>query len=351
MRGQKINYIDKIRIFAVIAVFSLHSTLFVGKDFPMNDIIKYSDIMLIFFTPAWGGVWIFFVLSGYLAGTGYVKNRYELNISGISRYYLKKITKIYIPTIMFVGFSVVMINPSFLSDFKVLLSFFTSTYSGIPGFYAIGATWYVFSLMWLYFISPFVAMCYKRIASLKYILLIICLLGGATRGIFYLNEWDWHTMYVSPWCNLDLFCCGMGIAYLSDNVSIQVNFKLRALLLCFFASIILFCNYVWAYGVYFAVYQYVMPTFYLVAVCLYLYLFRIDAGRKYSFPRIEKMAKHFSTVSFSFYLFHSLIMGRIASHIGGHTVVEQYIKYYIAAFLITYIFSLGWHRMINYRSE
>lgn len=43
-----INYIDKIRILAVMMVFFLHSFIFVGKDFPMSDIIKESSLCMIF---------------------------------------------------------------------------------------------------------------------------------------------------------------------------------------------------------------------------------------------------------------------------------------------------------------
>lgn len=43
-----INYIDKLRIAATLMVFLLHSLLFTGKNFPMQDILKDSGGTLYF---------------------------------------------------------------------------------------------------------------------------------------------------------------------------------------------------------------------------------------------------------------------------------------------------------------
>lgn len=44
-----INYIDKLRIAATVMVFSLHSLLFTGKNFPMQDILGEAGGYFIFF--------------------------------------------------------------------------------------------------------------------------------------------------------------------------------------------------------------------------------------------------------------------------------------------------------------
>lgn len=43
-----INYIDKLRMAATLMVFLLHSLLFTGKNFPMQDILKDSGGTLYF---------------------------------------------------------------------------------------------------------------------------------------------------------------------------------------------------------------------------------------------------------------------------------------------------------------
>lgn len=85
-----INHIDILRIVATFMVFSLHSLLFTGKNFPMTDILNNSGGYFIFFTSAWGAVWIFFVISGFLAGKNWKAGKYELNAQSIRSYYQKK---------------------------------------------------------------------------------------------------------------------------------------------------------------------------------------------------------------------------------------------------------------------
>lgn len=49
-----INYIDKLRIAATLMVFLLHSLLFTGKNFPMQDILKDSGGVLYIFYSCMG---------------------------------------------------------------------------------------------------------------------------------------------------------------------------------------------------------------------------------------------------------------------------------------------------------
>lgn len=345
-----INYIDKLRIAATVMVFSLHSLLFTGKNFPMQDILGENGGYFIFFTPAWGAVWIFFVMSGYLAGIGFCKNKYELSIQGIKKYYWKKVKRIYIPTILYIAFCTVMIKPDFLSDNDVILKIITCTYAGTPGFNGPGATWFVFTLMWLYFISPLIAWVLTKIPAKQIVLffVFILLLGIANRLNWYINEWAWVDLYTYALCNLDLFTCGFFVAYMEDKNKIQQNNYFRYGLVGLFIFFIMVNNYMIAYEKYIAVYQYIFPSLYLIFACLYLYCFRVNfsicRNSEIKNTFIKKIAKRFATISFEFYLFHSMIFDRLAKHIGGHTASEQYLKFFMVSFVITYIFSVGWHK-------
>lgn len=88
-----VNYIDKLRIVATLMVFSLHSLLFMGKNYPMIDVIRESVWTIVFYMPAWGGVWIFFALSGYLSGIGFVYGRYDISLGGGKEILYSKIKK------------------------------------------------------------------------------------------------------------------------------------------------------------------------------------------------------------------------------------------------------------------
>ena len=71
MKKSNFNPINFYRVIAVLFVFILHSTLFSGKDFPAGHLFNDYKLCFLFALPAWGGCWLLFVLSGYLAGIGF----------------------------------------------------------------------------------------------------------------------------------------------------------------------------------------------------------------------------------------------------------------------------------------
>lgn len=341
-----LNYIDKLRIAATFLVFFLHSLLFTGKNFPMMDILKDSGGYFIFFTPAWGGVWIFFVLSGFLAGVSWLSGRYNLTRDGVIKYYKRKIYRIYIPTVFFIGFAVLVANPSFLEDWHIVFSILTSTYNGRPGFFGMGATWYVFSLMWLYFMVPVLCLIYSKYS--RYVVFGVSLVFGLLMRIFWFYSGDdWCIMYTFPICNIDLFACGFGVAYWHDDIKVQVKKCYRFSLLFFMGGLIVSNAYIIAFNWHLEFYQYFFPTLYLILSCLYLWLFRIDAGRLHLADIVKKYLKKFSNISFEFYLFHSLIFGLICSHVGGHSAIGQWTKYVLIGMLITLLCAKGWNKIFQ----
>lgn len=341
-----INYIDKIRIIAVMMVFSLHSLLFVGKNFAMWDIINESSFCMIFFTPAWAGVWIFFVISGYLAGIGFEKNKYKLTFGGVKGYYKKKIRRVYIPVILYIGFCTVMLNPDFLDRWVVIRQFIFLTYRGNPGTNAMAATWFVFPLMLMYFTAPILAFLYNKYRKKAIVIIFIAIIGGfVNRYLWYSTGGNWQEMYTSWLCNMDFFVSGFGLAYLKNYGKWEKNIYIRYGFLMVFLCMILFNCYIIAFQWNMEWYSWKFETIYLIMTCLYLYIFRVDRGEKYNLPKLERVAKWFSVISFEFYFFHSNIFDRLCSHIGGHTAIEQYAKFIIIAFIISCIFAYGWHKM------
>ena len=83
--------INLLRVMATLMVFFLHACLFNGKDFISGQMFFDYPFSFVFKTPAWAGCWIFFIISGYLAGLGYRNKRYELTVQDSIKYYKKKI--------------------------------------------------------------------------------------------------------------------------------------------------------------------------------------------------------------------------------------------------------------------
>lgn len=248
---------------------------------------------------------------------------------------------------MFIGMCTVLVQPSFLTN-EVIFKLITCTYAGAPGFPGPGVTWFVFTLMWLYFIAPILGIIFNRCKHVTIIFFIVLFLGAFNRYLWYINEWPWLEVYTSPLCNIDIFTCGFSIAYMKDRFQFQKNKFVRCIIISCFITLIMFNNYMIAYGKYMELYQYGFASAYLFFTCLYLYIFRVDSSDLNKRHYFQKCLKSFCSISFEFYLFHTLIFERLSRHIGGHTVTEQYIKFFVITFVITYLFAFGWHRLVNY---
>ena len=123
----------------------------------------------------------------------------------------------------------------------------------------------------------------------------------------------------------------------------------RFLLLFIMGGLIVSDAYMPEFNWHLEFYQYFSSTLYLILSCLYLWLFRIDAGRLHLTDRIKKYVKKFSNISFEFYLFHSLIFGLICSHMGEHSAIGQLVKYVFTGMVITMICAKGWNKIFQSR--
>jgi len=155
-----VNPLSALRVFALMLVFLLHSYIFRSyADFEIDGGLDF-----ILKTPAWAGVWIFFIVSGYLAGMGFFERRYEYSITGLVRYYLVKVVRILIPTLFFIFLICLLTAPEFLVDHpEVVKDILLLKYDGSIAFDGLGATWFIFTLFWLYLIAPFVCIAFDFI--------------------------------------------------------------------------------------------------------------------------------------------------------------------------------------------
>ena len=89
MEKEKYDRLNLLRIIAFLIVFLLHAKIFIPVEW--FDNVKISWIL---FTPAWAGVWIFFVLSGYGIGSGFYSGKYQMTKHGILKFYYSRLLKI-----------------------------------------------------------------------------------------------------------------------------------------------------------------------------------------------------------------------------------------------------------------
>lgn len=353
----KRNVVDPInflRVVAVAVVFLLHTSIFSSqRGFVFGDHTWFLQ------TPAWGAVWIFFILSGYLIGKSYYYQRYTYNPKGICRFYITRFFKIGVPTWGFVFMCCLLVQPDFIQNnpdflFKIL----TFTYNAIPSSDGMSATWYVSTLMQLYLVAPL--LCWliekslfqindtkKRHYVALVVFLICILIGGLVRGYAWKCGVDWSSkVYVPSYMNLDLYICGILINYLlpskKQNVCIQHWSKY---LVTLGLIIFIFINARIYYLGYYTFYQYIFPSIYIIITSLYIYI-----HEKYRIPQttlsINAIIKNplriidvFASIAFGFYIFHSLILSQIFWMLSGNTPTVIHIKLIVYAFALTIPFA------------
>ena len=88
-----------LRVFAAAMVFFCHSTIVANDTFGL----QLEGLQRLIITPAWGGVWIFLVMGGFLAAYGFDSQKYEMNKEGILKYYRGRFIKVLLPTWIFLS--------------------------------------------------------------------------------------------------------------------------------------------------------------------------------------------------------------------------------------------------------
>jgi len=341
--------IDYIKCVATVCVLTLHVGIISGGAFEFY----FSDRTWIFQTPAWSAVWIFFALSGSLNGTSFFSKKFDFNKQGILNFYLVRITKVLIPTWAFIFIVLCLIDLRAIIDNPiVIVKVLTLRYYNNPAITSIGATWYVFVLMQLYFITPLLAYLIEKIMNGKSILFhttviaLIAAIGLCVRIITFKAGIAWNAIYVPWYMNLDLYLSGMisahACCYQTEYVKtscIIIVIGLGSLIVLVVTNTRLFylanTNSIATF-----VCQYVFPTVWLLYVCAYFYIFSKSDFEPKLFGRI---VKKFAAISFYIYLVHSMVANQIAPFV----VIESINKRYMCLLILTLFISMCLGTIMN----
>lgn len=346
------SFINFVRVLACMMVFILHTSIFTtsgGTPLFTNIYIRLLQ------TPAWGGVWIFFILGGYLAGKSFSDGRYEIKAKSLARYYSNKFFKILVPTFCFLFLCYVFAYPLQVRDNPAaLLSFLTLTYNGTGplALNGTGAAWYVFTLVHLYLLTPFFHIAAEKLSKKNGLLFcasaILLLLGLFYRYYAIKFGWDWYSKIYTPfYANIDLFFGGI----LIDRIA-RVKFKNQNCVLLkdlsIFALLSLVCLNSLYYGNMF-IYQILCPSFYLLTLGAALIFFSDEKWTNDYSSFFEKALAAFAGITFEFYLFHSLIYDRILPAFKEQNVFLLHAKLLIVGFVLTTICAIGFNRIFARR--
>lgn len=354
-RTERINSLNGLRVLALVVTFVSHTYLFSGV------FAEGGEITFLFAAPAWACMWVLFTLSGYLAGRGFASGKYPLTGDGVKKYYGGRLLKIWLPTVLFIFLTALLAYPDFLfGDATLILRCLPLSWAAIGGPDGIGATWFVFTIMWLYLLTP--AFCYiaRRLTQRgRWAGIVILTLTGLGyrlfAGRFVQDFWrDYlNYIYTPPIGNLDLYVVGVLAAYNKATTEQQNRGLWIPLCLCYLMAYYAVYQAV-ANGddhLYKTVYSYLGPTAFLIAVVLFAYTadhLNHQAPIPVTAARIKKnplgaLIDWFASIGFEFYLVHSLILNRISPYINDADLIRKHLKLLIATFLISTVLACGFH--------
>ncbi|MEZ3501880.1 MAG: acyltransferase family protein [Lachnospiraceae bacterium] len=328
----KPDMLNVLRFIAFIIIFLLHAKAFIPVAWNEN----YSMAWL-FYTPAWAGTWIFFMLSGYGIGAGFYSGKYDTSINGIVRYYIRRIMAILPMYWFWIILIAIFIKSEILipswEHTEYLLQLFFFHYQ--EEFYSaeFGLGWYITTLVRLYFAAPFGYFLLKKTVKTKgqiYIAIAAMILTGFTvrcmmgYHIQVTGAGNWSSDIYKPfYFNLDIFFTGMLLNMLKQypeklsQVSLEIRKIFTLALLLGLSTINSYLYYACAYNGSdkLWIYCYLFPSAYILTVALYIYYFEIR--RDYKFAKLSflhltenpwRLFDYFPRIQFPMYLFHSGIL-------------------------------------------
>lgn len=308
----KSTTINFLKVFATYLVFSQHSTIVTNQElgFQLQGFIQQ-----LLNTPAQGGVWMFLIISGLLASLGFDKGKYQLNLHGILSYYKNRFVKILLPTWIFISLAW-MICGTYSFKLIELIQLLTCTYNGngigIPG---VGATWYIFIVMWLYILTPFSLKFFRRLEK-KYagkekkmyiILIAILFVYGITYRcgceVLHLSKYNWR--YANILACGDCFFIGVITSQLQKYVDFSKYGKnYMNLAYIFLLIVVLMCTFKNYSTLLKAFHALISPSLYAIVCAAIISL----SNATTTTTRFGKLCTMLSPYTFAFYLWHTLVM-------------------------------------------
>ena len=341
-------------------VFFCHSSIvereFLGYQCPLSAFLN---------TPAWGGVWIFFIISGLLASNGFDIGRYQIDRGGIKIYYIRRVSKVLVPTWIFL----ILVNIFNIRESNIqliaLLKMLTWTSNGSElGVRGTGATWFVFVLMWLYLLTPLFEKWLRSYekrhegdksgAFIK--LFFIVLAGGLTYRIvgFFLKLDLYNWLYANVLACLDLYLAGMiGSKIIRVFPKDHVNKRTFLLSLSWLAFLAMNAFFAWGplLGIHFPIYHfycYISPSLYAVFVILLALLHSLEGNITTKDSRMGKFCNIIAPYTFSFYLWHSNLLANVAdTFVWIEDANMHYLAMLVVGFFVVSIVSFFMTKMNN----
>lgn len=214
-----------IRALACLNVFIGHWFLNAFKP-TISLAIPYESVVrtLVSFSP-WGGVWIFFTLSGYLMGKGFVTTRHNLTRNGIKKFYIHRIRRIFPIYFSVVCIVAVLMSPETL-DFRnkmTIIEFLEYCFFDLNALKGTnGALWSISAECQFYLLVPFLYLIISSLFTTNKKLLVftvsLCIAFVFLRYKILTGGLPWYEkVYMPLLTNLDCFLVGVITSIIVNN--------------------------------------------------------------------------------------------------------------------------------------
>jgi peptidoglycan/LPS O-acetylase OafA/YrhL len=214
-----------LRALACLNVFFGHWFMVVFRQStPAQSVSEYGLRAALSFSP-WCGVWMFFTLSGYLMGKGFVTGRHSVDRAGLKTFYRNRVLRIFPIYFISIFLVSVFVYPSYLdlrspAALNSLLEacLFDQQAGGV-----IGALWSVSTEFQFYLLAPMLFLSlstyFKTDVSRVCGVAILCFLFGLAKfWIITKHPEMWHSrVYFPLTLNLDCFLAGMVTAFVVNG--------------------------------------------------------------------------------------------------------------------------------------
>lgn len=321
-----------LRVFAAALVFFCHSTIVARDCFGL----ELSGLSRLIITPAWGGVWIFLVTGGILAAYGFDSQKYLLNKDGIQKYYKSRIIKVLLPTWIFLSLGYIFKMEESYVSLTGFLRILTCTFNAGGGvgtihIKGVGASWYVFIIMWLYLLTPLLLKGLHRfegrhqgheLKGYMRLIAVLCCVGVLYRFCGYLLwlQFDervyYNWFYANVTGTVDLFAIGMigeRMMHYIPKISDDKIYKFRKLSL--WAVLIVACLFLGNYKYQRVIYLFMAPSMFAISTIFMIMVFSYKSDTvksRLEGKRIAIICNALAPYAFMFYLWHSPLLGYVA---------------------------------------
>jgi peptidoglycan/LPS O-acetylase OafA/YrhL len=362
-----------LRAFACFLVLLGHYYMVTYAPSSISEIehpLKKAFLILLSGSP-WGGVWVFFTLSGYLMGKGFVRGRYSLDEPGVALYVRNRMLRI-VPIYFMANFLLsVWICPGIFEwkNIWMLIEILTFDYRGNLGINPDGALWSVSTEVQFYFLVPLIVVClYMLKKKAPWIVTTIPLwlltLGTVWRmSLLHLFP-DFSRYYAWGYAplvsNLDLFITGLSLNLIPKPAGWLLNLSDRrrgALLIGLTGVFYIVISILSTLHVRYSALNERMFQFWTIAPVLacafassFIYIAELKGRMKISKGMIGRLLlgiQGLGTITYCAYVFHPGCYESLRRILPDHLSLSLSIAFMPVAMIIVLLMALIFNRLIE----